>query len=334
MSGAPGDQRRRFDDEPYGEPGNWLLAPQTGGFALLTGAIIAGWLLGARDPLPISWLIPGLAGITAGCGLAGLLIDGSLRDWRAWLWVLPTISALLPWSGGIGLVVIVLTAAGALWLAVQPSGRSWLGLALVGNVAGVSLTLWNPDMLAAQTGRGVAAIGVMFALAGRIFSACTEVDGARARVALLESELGVDEETGLPGLRRFNLLLASEWQRARRDGSPLSLILVEFPPIASEQQEFATAVGLAARRASDIAARLDAYGYALLLPGTGGEGARTVIAALRANLCELVGDSPIRLGYVSCCPAEEEAMRAEEMLEAAQAELVELPPERKPAMPG
>jgi len=300
-----------------------LSTPQVLGYALLICTALATWPF-AHDPMiTIPWLVDGLCGFTIGCALAGFLLDGVRRDPRCWLWTVPAVGALAPWWGMSGLTVVAVAAGSALWLGRRASGRSWLGLALLGTMAGAGLASWQPLGFASQAGRFVAALGIAIALAGRIRQALSARSDDTARIALLESERGTDDETGLPGLRRFQHTLTAEWLRARRDLSTVSLILVEFPPVASVQQEFATAVGLAARRTSDIAARLDQHSYALLLPNTSRDGALTVITALKANLLELVGDVPIRLGIASAQPAELAELRPEDLLTQAQANLAD-----------
>ncbi len=299
-------------------------AAQTIAFALLTGAALACWLLGDQRQLPVGWLATGFAGFTLGVSFAGLVIDLLRNDQRGWLWAPPAVAALLPWWGVYGLAAMAVNAGGALWLTRQPSARSWLAVALLASLTGAGLSIAHPDLLAAQTSRALAALGAGMALAGRIHQIFATLVADDARIALLETERGTDEETGLPAQRRFLQLLSAEWHRARREDSVLSLVVMEFPPVASAQQEFATAVGLAARRTSDIAARLDQHSYALLLPGTSREGALTVIDALRANVGELVGEVPIRLGLASCFPAELDAMRAEELLDTARADFTEM----------
>ncbi len=336
MAAAPSDHLAlpgHEQDQPP-PPGTWPVAAadpdtqpsgaQTVAFALLTGAALAAWLLGGQRPLALGWLASALAGLTLGIALAGLIADLLRHDQRAWLWAPPAIAALLPWWGVYGLAAMAVNAGGALWLTRQPFTRSWLAVALLASLTGAGLSIAHPDMLASQTSRALAALGALMALAGRLHQTIATTGAEDARIALLETERGTDEETGLPAQRRFLQLLSTEWQRARREDSVLSLVVMEFPPVASAQQEFATAVGLAARRTSDIAARLDNHCYALLLPGTAREGALTVIDALRANVGELVGEVPIRLGLASCFPGELDAMRAEELLDSARADFTEM----------
>jgi diguanylate cyclase (GGDEF)-like protein len=97
-----------------------------------------------------------------------------------------------------------------------------------------------------------------------------------------------DSLTGLVNRRNFDESLQREWQRSRRHGNPLMLLLIDIdhfqlyndrygnPKGDACLQEVARALGSAARRTADVIARCGGGEFAVLLPETPRVGAEFV----------------------------------------------------------
>lgn len=106
----------------------------------------------------------------------------------------------------------------------------------------------------------------------------------------------IDELSGTPNRRFFNLLLRREWKRAVRDAVPLSLIMLDVDWFKSYNDQYghpagdvcltkvaSTLAGLI-RRPGDVAARYGGEEFIVLLSNTGLEGAAVVAESLRAGV--------------------------------------------------
>lgn len=107
-----------------------------------------------------------------------------------------------------------------------------------------------------------------------------------------------DGLTGVPNRRRFDEYLESEWRRARRNGTPISLIILDIDlfkayndgyghPAGDEclRQVAKTLVGCV-RRPADLVARYGGEEFACLLPDTDLDGAAAVAEQIRKNMDE------------------------------------------------
>lgn len=132
-----------------------------------------------------------------------------------------------------------------------------------------------------------------------------ELAGALAR---LESMAATDGLTGVANRRRFDEALTSEFRRARRDGSPLALLLVDLDLFKTVNDTYGHQVGddvlrtvagaLAklTRRAGDLVARYGGEEFVFLLPNTSADCALKV--AERVQNCVRVLD-PTAMGMQS-----------------------------------
>jgi diguanylate cyclase (GGDEF)-like protein len=131
-------------------------------------------------------------------------------------------------------------------------------------------------------------------------------EAARAASGSPEGDLARDPVTGLHVSAAFDAFLPQELALARAQGEPLSLMFLEFDPIASirrrDGSEFAdAALGIAARavlgtlRPSDFVARCEGDRVAAVLPGS------DKVDATR--LAELVRRAVAEAGIASAVPA-------------------------------
>lgn len=124
----------------------------------------------------------------------------------------------------------------------------------------------------------------------------------RAR-AELERLGALDPLTGLAVRDRLAAHLDEEWGRAlrlnRRTDWPLSLILLDIDFFRALNDRYGSGSGdeclrrvaallaAVAQRPGDLAVRFGGEEFALLLPGTGADGARTIAQVLRQRIAEL-----------------------------------------------
>lgn len=99
--------------------------------------------------------------------------------------------------------------------------------------------------------------------------------------------------------RHFDERLTAEWDRARRDGTPLSLLLIDVDHFKSFNDQYghqagdaclrsiARVLGEYARRPADLAARYGGEEFALLLPNTDAGGCQQVGEQIRQAIHEL-----------------------------------------------
>jgi two-component system chemotaxis family response regulator WspR len=161
--------------------------------------------------------------------------------------------------------------------------------------------------------------------------------------AELDRMAGVDGLTGIPNRRRFDQVAQGEWQRARRNGQPLSLLVCDVDNFGYFNHRLGREAGdLCLRkmagvltgqlkRPSDLAARYDGKQFAILLPDTGLDGAVQVAEACRTALERLALSHPaperrivtMSVGVASTVPSEEGMfgnvlVRAGEAVQAAK----------------
>ena len=135
----------------------------------------------------------------------------------------------------------------------------------------------------------------------------------------------LDALTGLPNRRRFDEALAEEWRRARRTGTPLSIVIADIDGfklyndvlghpegdrcLAAVARVFAQAAG----RPGDLAARYGGEEFVVLLPGIDVAAARLVAENLRLACVALAIRHPsspvspvvtLSLGVAACVPSE------------------------------
>jgi two-component system chemotaxis family response regulator WspR len=127
----------------------------------------------------------------------------------------------------------------------------------------------------------------------RLQEATVELEQANAR---LEDMATRDDLTGVRNRRYFLEQLDLEWRRATRTREPVSLVVADIDAFKALNDAYGHAEGdsslarvaacmrAAARRASDCVARIGGEEFAILLPGTGPEGAVTFAERVRRDV--------------------------------------------------
>jgi len=171
----------------------------------------------------------------------------------------------------------------------------------------------------------------------------TEATLARAQVEI-EQLAGLDALTGVASRNRFDHVAQTEWQRARRNGQPLSVLVCDIDHFDQFNERLGQAAGdlclkkLAGlltgqlKRPSDMAARYSGKSFVIMLPDTSLDGAVRVAEACRTSLERLALSHPaperrvvtMSIGVASGVPAEDAGLetlleRADEALQAAKA---------------
>lgn len=115
----------------------------------------------------------------------------------------------------------------------------------------------------------------------------------------LKGLASLDGLTGIPNRRAFDLRLADAWSQASREGTALSLIMIDidyfkryndhFGHLAGDQclSLVATALADSVNRPYDMAARYGGEEFACILPDTNLQGALKVASMLRTHISEL-----------------------------------------------
>jgi diguanylate cyclase (GGDEF)-like protein len=171
----------------------------------------------------------------------------------------------------------------------------------------------------------------------RLMATTLELEQANLRLARLATTDGL---TGVANRRRFDEMISTEWARACRDGSELSLMIIDvdhfklFNDAYGHQQgdeclkSVAGALQAALQRSSDFVARYGGEEFVVLLPSTSRDDARTIGERLREQVERLAmphRGSPdgnlvtVSIGAVTAVP--EDPAGAESFVAAADGEL-------------
>ncbi|WP_312517760.1 diguanylate cyclase [Massilia sp.] len=169
---------------------------------------------------------------------------------------------------------------------------------------------------------------------------------ARVKLEQQNEELQVladsDGLTGMANRRHFEITLNAEYERARRNGQPCSLILIDvdhfkkfndrYGHVAGDEclRRVARAIDGGTRRPTDLAARYGGEEFVVILPDTDLEGARAVAENIRSAVVDIGtehADSPYghitaSLGVFTARPAQDDCA-ASSWVEAADAALYE-----------
>ncbi|KAA0072518.1 diguanylate cyclase [Tardiphaga sp. P9-11] len=123
----------------------------------------------------------------------------------------------------------------------------------------------------------------------------------------LASLATLDGLTGIANRRHFDEHLEREWARARRDGTPLSLLMIDVDQFKKYNdryghqagdaclQSVAQALAAQVRRPADLAARYGGEEFVLLLPDTDRAGCELISSKIRDSLAAIGIDHELNL---------------------------------------
>ncbi|WP_432695550.1 diguanylate cyclase domain-containing protein [Marinobacterium sp. YM272] len=146
-----------------------------------------------------------------------------------------------------------------------------------------------------ENGETKALVGFMFDISERKKME-QELQEANRKLEALSYRDGL---TGIANRRLYDQTLEREWNRALRNGTPLSLVIVDIDHFKDYNDQcghlqgdqcliqVAGALGGVACRASDLFARYGGEEFALLLPDTGREAARDIAERCRRKVLDL-----------------------------------------------
>ncbi len=127
--------------------------------------------------------------------------------------------------------------------------------------------------------------------------------------AELSALASTDALTNLPNRRQFDATLHKEWYRALRDGTPLSLLMIDVDRFKPLNDRFGHQIGDAflalvgqvirdnVRRAGDMAARYGGEEFAVVLPSTTAAGALEIAEIMRRAVAEADTRGIVEGGY-------------------------------------
>jgi GGDEF domain-containing protein len=139
-----------------------------------------------------------------------------------------------------------------------------------------------------------------------------------------------DAVTGLPGHERLVEFLENEWRRARRNGSPLSLVVLDVEtehPAEAEGalQAVAPVLRGTLRRGGDLLACVRPGRFAAVLPEVAGEGAAVVARALQRAARSTRPALTLKVGAATARPKDPSAISPAALLAEAEASLSRRP---------
>ncbi len=230
--------------------------------------------------------------------------------------------------------------------------------------AGVAADVLARGETVARSGEGVVELGVPIRFGSRLLGtivlegvgadlmlsplleSCALYLGARihSEIALeatqRNAELAfIDALTGVANRRRFDETLETEWARARREGAPIALVMIDIDYFKAFNdgyghqagdlclQQVARALAECAQRPTDLFARYGGEEFVALLPSTDLDGATAFAERLRTALARLnIAHGGSSLGHVSLSAGAAAARpragsRAAELIAAADAAL-------------
>jgi len=158
---------------------------------------------------------------------------------------------------------------------------------------------------------------ILFVLAVTLFLA-REIRRRADAEDKLEELATTDALTGLRNRRKFDEAIDSEWRRARRHNTPLSLLMIDADHFKNYNDTYGhqagdqVLVGIAicisdsVKRAGDCAARYGGEEFAALLPGTASADAMMIAETIRRKVQGWSDDpaiSTVSIGIASVTPA-------------------------------
>ncbi|MDR3322349.1 MAG: diguanylate cyclase [Synergistaceae bacterium] len=135
----------------------------------------------------------------------------------------------------------------------------------------------------------------------------------------------IDALTNIPNRRSFDERMLAEWNRARREESPIAFLMIDVDKFKLYNDTYGHPQGdallqtiskvfvAAVRRSTDMVARIGGEEFGVILPGTDLAGAKRVAEAIRVNVksaivpCSRTGKltfATVSVGVVSLVPGE------------------------------
>jgi diguanylate cyclase (GGDEF)-like protein len=292
----------------------WLWSFWHAGFGLCI--IRYAWPAGPTErPSPL--LVAEMAGVAVAV-LALTVVSTSLLRY------LPTVladghtlfsglSALLPL-----IILVILTVALVLVcrLGAKTPEHLWLVVAMVAALFDVWLTYQGSDRFSlgwylSKCASLFTSLIVLITLLHEVTRLYRRAEEANAVLTGLAQQDGL---TGLSNRRRFDEVILQEWRRSRREGSPVSLLMIDVDHFKNYNdfyghpegdlclRQVAALLQTIARRPTDTAARYGGEEFVLLLPATDASGAADMAERVQAGLRALAidhGASPLHKVTVS-----------------------------------
>jgi len=197
-------------------------------------------------------------------------------------------------------------------LYVRAPGTSPL-VVIVGKPVSDILALWRTEVI--RIGALMMAL-IVFVLAVTLFLA-REIRRRAQAEDKLEELATTDALTGLRNRRKFDEVIDSEWRRALRHKTPLSLLMIDADHFKAYNDTYGhqagdqVLVGIAicisdsVKRAGDCAARYGGEEFAVLLPGTSSPDTMMVAETIRRKVqgwCDGPVISTVSIGIASVTP--------------------------------
>jgi diguanylate cyclase (GGDEF)-like protein len=199
-------------------------------------------------------------------------------------------------------------------LYVRPASANPL-IVVVGKPLDDILKLWRTQAIRIGA---IMVILIAFVLGVTLFLA-REISRRAEAEEKLEELATTDALTGLRNRRKFDAAIESEWRRAMRHKSPISLLMIDADHFKSYNDTFGhqagdqVLVGIAicisdsVRRAGDCAARYGGEEFSVLLPGIAATEALQVAETIRHKVIgwsEEDHPSTVSIGVASITPSE------------------------------
>lgn len=314
--------------------GLWSVAPQDRlliWVAVLTLLTTVRWFQGrrlARRPSDLAGL-----GRQEALVIAGTLASGLI-------WASAALLFFLPDQGGYGLflalVLVAMTAMSAMLLSFHRFAFPVFCTPVVASLA-YQLALGQDP---AQTATALV-IPVWYALLLLLSRQIYRVSNEAIITSLVRQRHALmDQLTAVPNRRAFEEFLEREWVRGIRSGGPISLILSDVDEFKRYNDQYGHAVGdailrsvagvflQAARRRTDLAARIGGDEFAIIAPETDRAGAAAIVRRIEESRVRLAQGSfevwsfpTFSYGFCTVTPSDSGSVF--ELFEAADAALYE-----------